>query len=215
MSSKVVRVQRRRKPECSEATATMEAKGEEEEKEWVAEPEGGVLITLMPLPNGGNLIKKIRFSAEMFDALAAQNWWSENFDRIVELYSISQSQIPQTPSAHANDENHPIDSSQVHEVMESARTPRNSTESPHSPRMDPCSSAQEGESSTMADPGGIQGKVVEWVVEDEPGVVITIHSLPDGSKELTRVELSRERFGEVKARVWWEENKARLYEQYV
>lgn len=61
MSSKVVRLQWRRKPECSEATATMEAKGEEEEKEWVAEPEHGVLITLMPLPNGGNQIKKIRF----------------------------------------------------------------------------------------------------------------------------------------------------------
>lgn len=29
----------------------------------------------------------------------------------------------------------------------------------------------------------------EWVVEDQPGVFITLRSLPDGSQELVRVEL--------------------------
>lgn len=83
----------------------------------------------------------------------------------------------------------PIDSAQVYELKESAGTPSNFTESPQSPRMEPSISAQAGESSTTTVPRGIQGKVVEWVVEDEPGVFVTIHSLPDGSRELTRVEL--------------------------
>ncbi|KAL2899657.1 Protein Brevis radix-like 2 [Bienertia sinuspersici] len=55
----------------------------------------------------------------------------------------------------------------------------------------------------------------EWVEQDEPGVYITIRAMPNGSRELRRVRFSRERFGEMHARVWWEENKARIQEQYL
>lgn len=34
---------------------------EEEDNEWIAEPDPGVLITLVQLPHGGNLLKKIYF----------------------------------------------------------------------------------------------------------------------------------------------------------
>ncbi|KAL8522597.1 hypothetical protein ACS0TY_012659 [Phlomoides rotata] len=55
----------------------------------------------------------------------------------------------------------------------------------------------------------------EWVEQDEPGVYITIRMLPGGARELKRVRFSRERFGETQARLWWEENKARIQEQYL
>jgi Transcription factor regulating root and shoot growth via Pin3 len=34
---------------------------EADENEWISEPEPGVLITLVQLPHGGNLLKKISF----------------------------------------------------------------------------------------------------------------------------------------------------------
>ncbi|XP_022945535.1 protein BREVIS RADIX-like [Cucurbita moschata] len=55
----------------------------------------------------------------------------------------------------------------------------------------------------------------EWVEEDEPGVYITIRQLVDGSRELRRVRFSRERFGEVNAKQWWEQNRERIQAQYL
>ncbi|GJS90167.1 Brevis radix-like protein 4 [Tanacetum coccineum] len=55
----------------------------------------------------------------------------------------------------------------------------------------------------------------EWVEQDEPGVYITIKALPGGLRELRRVRFSREKFGEVHARLWWEENRARIHKQYL
>ncbi|ONM22228.1 Protein Brevis radix-like 4 [Zea mays] len=55
----------------------------------------------------------------------------------------------------------------------------------------------------------------EWVEEDEPGVYITIRALPGGIRELRRVRFSREKFSEMHARLWWEENRARIHEQYL
>ncbi|KAL0390772.1 UNVERIFIED_CONTAM: PH, RCC1 and FYVE domains-containing protein 1 [Sesamum calycinum] len=54
----------------------------------------------------------------------------------------------------------------------------------------------------------------EWVEQDEPGVYITLTSLPGGLKDLKRVRFSRKRFSEKQAEQWWAENRARVYEQY-
>ncbi|XP_072978003.1 PH, RCC1 and FYVE domains-containing protein 1-like isoform X2 [Typha angustifolia] len=54
----------------------------------------------------------------------------------------------------------------------------------------------------------------EWVEQDEPGVYITLTSLPGSAKELKRVRFSRKRFSEKQAEQWWAENRARVYEQY-
>uniref|UniRef100_A0A1D1XGZ2 Putative E3 ubiquitin-protein ligase HERC1 n=2 Tax=Anthurium amnicola TaxID=1678845 RepID=A0A1D1XGZ2_9ARAE len=54
----------------------------------------------------------------------------------------------------------------------------------------------------------------EWVEQDEPGVYITLISLPGGIKDLKRVRFSRKRFSEKQAEQWWAENRARVYEQY-
>ncbi|XP_048637843.1 protein Brevis radix-like 2 [Brassica napus] len=55
----------------------------------------------------------------------------------------------------------------------------------------------------------------EWLEQDEDGVYITIRALPDGSRELRRVRFSRDRFGETNASLWWEENRARIQQQYL
>ncbi|XP_050232382.1 PH, RCC1 and FYVE domains-containing protein 1-like [Mercurialis annua] len=54
----------------------------------------------------------------------------------------------------------------------------------------------------------------EWVEHDEPGVYITLVSLPGGAKDLKRVRFSRKRFSEKQAEQWWAANRARVYQQY-
>ncbi|KAL4567707.1 hypothetical protein LXL04_023299 [Taraxacum kok-saghyz] len=54
----------------------------------------------------------------------------------------------------------------------------------------------------------------EWVEQDEPGVYITLTSLPGGIKDLKRVRFSRKRFSEKQAELWWAENRGRVYQQY-
>ncbi|XP_062111643.1 PH, RCC1 and FYVE domains-containing protein 1-like isoform X2 [Humulus lupulus] len=53
----------------------------------------------------------------------------------------------------------------------------------------------------------------EWVVQDEPGVYITLSSLPSGGNELRRVRFSRKHFTEEQAENWWTENGARVCER--
>ncbi|BBG96538.1 Regulator of chromosome condensation family with FYVE zinc finger domain [Prunus dulcis] len=55
---------------------------------------------------------------------------------------------------------------------------------------------------------------VEWVEQDEPGVYITLVSLPGGVKDLKRVRFSRKRFSEKQAEQWWAANRGRVYQQY-
>ncbi|CAN6550553.1 unnamed protein product [Malus baccata var. baccata] len=54
----------------------------------------------------------------------------------------------------------------------------------------------------------------ERVLQDEPGVYITLSSLPDGSNELRRVRFSRRHFTEEAAERWWAENGAKLCERH-
>jgi hypothetical protein len=62
---------------------------EDSDREWAAEPEPGVLMTLVSRGDGTNHLRRIRFSEDYFgDAWAAQSWWADNCDRIVELYSV-------------------------------------------------------------------------------------------------------------------------------
>lgn len=61
---------------------------------------------------------------------------------------------------------------------------------------------------------GDSNQECERVEQDEPGVYITLTSLPGGLKDLKRVRFSRKRFSEKQAEQWWAENRARVYEQY-
>ncbi|KAF0888739.1 hypothetical protein E2562_017589 [Oryza meyeriana var. granulata] len=212
-------------------------------REWVAEPEPGVLLTLVPRPDGAtNRLRGIRFREELFDAWAAQCWWADNHDRIAELYSLVQpdddeaAMLPVTPCQ--SEEGEEDDGAAG---AESSRSPSTST----STFSAGPSSGSGGGSSTGTLGSPILGLVTapntstgaaaaaagaqhdafrdqqptaapwrEWVEEYEPGVFITVRAYPGHRLQLRCVELSRQMFGEVKARVWWEENKARLHHLY-
>nr|KJB54445.1 hypothetical protein B456_009G034500 [Gossypium raimondii] len=104
---------------------------ENEPKEWVAQVEPGVLITFVSLPHGGNDLKRIRFSREMFNKWQAQRWWSENYDRIKELYNVQRLNrnafaLPTPPISE--DESSKIESAEASPVtppLTRERLPRN------------------------------------------------------------------------------------------
>lgn len=77
------------------------------------------------------------------------------------------------------------------------------------------SSSREGDRSGEVSLSNASDMESEWIEQDVPGVYITIRALPSGIRELRRVRFSREKFGELQARVWWEENRGRIQEQYL
>ncbi|CAN8239114.1 unnamed protein product [Cochlearia groenlandica] len=54
----------------------------------------------------------------------------------------------------------------------------------------------------------------EKVVQDEPGVYLTLSSLPGGGNELKRVRFSRKQFTEEQAEKWWGENGSKVCERH-
>ncbi|WOG99126.1 hypothetical protein DCAR_0518474 [Daucus carota subsp. sativus] len=77
------------------------------------------------------------------------------------------------------------------------------------------SSSREGDRSGDVSLSNASDMESEWIEQDVPGVYITIRALPSGIRELRRVRFSREKFGEMQARLWWEENRGRIQEQYL
>ncbi|KAL8150504.1 hypothetical protein V2J09_020312 [Rumex salicifolius] len=232
---------------CTESDVVLE--DEDEPVEWMAQVEPGVHITFVSLPNGGNDLKRIRFSREMFNKWQAQRWWGENYDRIMELYNVQRfnRQALNTPSR----EDEPRDSSftrigsATDSPMNKDWTPRHhyrpsgvkgsyyppdSSENGGTPYYGPGSSSYGKGEGSYLDPSRIttssrdEASVsisnasdleTEWVEEDEPGVYITIRQFADGARELRRVRFSREKFGEVHAKTWWEQNRERIQTQYL
>ncbi|KAL6008570.1 hypothetical protein ACLOJK_034083 [Asimina triloba] len=247
---------------------------EEEAKEWIAQVEPGVQITFLSLPQGGNDLKRIRFSREMFNKWEAQRWWGENYDRIMELYNVqrfNRQALPTPPRSEDERESYysRIGSSSRESPatppLGKERLPRNcyrvaaggSGGGMNMVMMIPSDSSEYGSRQHHVPPrsgssiygyGGGGGGVSkaetssadasrtttssrdeasisisnvsdvdtrEWVEQDEPGVYITIRALPDGTRELRRVRFSRERFGEVHAKLWWEQNRERIQSQYL
>ncbi|KAI9159747.1 hypothetical protein LWI28_001533 [Acer negundo] len=238
---------------------------EDEPKEWIAQVEPGVLITFVSLPQGGNDLKRIRFSREMFNKLQAQRWWAENYDKVMELYNVqrfnreavplpisprsedeslrvgSAKHSPMTPplgkerprnfhrpmgvgySSSDSLEHQPVQSRQCHDSAGLASsTPKlSSISGTKTETMSSVDGSARTSSSREADRSGelsisnASDIETEWVEQDEPGVYITIRALPGGSRELRRVRFSREKFGEMEARMWWEDNRARIQEQYL
>ncbi|GJM98671.1 hypothetical protein PR202_ga15700 [Eleusine coracana subsp. coracana] len=244
----------------------------EDAKEWVAQVEPGVLITFVSLAQGGNDLKRIRFSREMFNKWQAQRWWAENYDRVMELYNVQRfnrsAPLPTTPksedesSKNDSPETPPLDKERLprtfHRPLSGGGASSSDSLEHHSsrycnghhhnhghqccdsvglastPKLSSISGAKTETSSidasmrTSSSPEEIDrsGELSvsisnasdqerEWVEEDEPGVYITIRALPGGIRELRRVRFSREKFSEMHARLWWEENRARIHEQYL
>ncbi|XP_052180363.1 protein Brevis radix-like 4 [Diospyros lotus] len=238
---------------------------EHEPTEWVAQVEPGVLITFVSMPRGGNDLKRIRFSREMFNKWQAQRWWTENYDKVMELYNVqrlNREAFPLPTPPRSEDESSKVESavdSPFTPPLSRERLPRtmyrpmgtglgysssdslehHSTQTHYNydsgvtstPKLSSISAAKTETSSVDASIRTSSSKdadrseelsvsnasdlETEWVEQDEPGVYITIRALPGGRKELRRVRFSREKFGEVHARLWWEENRARIHKQYL
>lgn len=240
---------------------------ENEPKEWVAQVEPGVLITFVSLPRGGNDLKRIRFSREMFNKWQAQKWWQDNYDKVMELYNVqrlnrqafplptpprsedesslklesigdspitpplSKERLPRTLYRPAMGMGYSSSDSLDHPSSVMVRSNRDSSGLTATPKLSSISGAKtetssvdasiRTSSSREADRSGelsisnVSDVENEWVEQDEPGVYITIKALPGGLRELRRVRFSREKFGEVHARLWWEENRARIHKQYL
>ncbi|XP_042004565.1 protein BREVIS RADIX-like [Salvia splendens] len=226
-----------RRPESrfsASVSAQVVVEDEEEPKDWTAQVEPGVQITFVSLPAGGNDLKRIRFSREMFNKWQAQRWWGENYDRIMELYNVQRfnQQAMNTPGR--SEDGRESSYSKLGSSMESpAMTPSQNKEWPPTPRYKDSlqgagsSTGKGGEMSSVeaASRTTTSSRVVsvsnasdiesEWIEEDEPGVYITIRQLLDGTRELRRVRFSREKFGEVHAKHWWETNRDRIQTQYL
>ncbi|KAL3527388.1 hypothetical protein ACH5RR_012044 [Cinchona calisaya] len=67
-----------------------------------------------------------------------------------------------------------------------------------------------------ADPGQLEMKSLklEWVEQYQPGIYITMTTLPNGQKGLRRVRFSRKKFTEIDAQRWWDENRLLVYQKY-
>ncbi|CAN6302743.1 unnamed protein product [Urochloa humidicola] len=235
--------------------------------EWVAQVEPGVQITFVSLPGGGgNDLKRIRFSREMYDKWQAQKWWGDNNERIMELYNVrrftrhvlptpddadresfySQSQVgspaataspaPLTPDrvswgAFARTAAPPPAAARQHSFRPLSPPPPPPSSSNPSERAwqqqqrqngkSPAASEAEAARTTTSSRDDVsisnasEMEVTEWIIQDEPGVYITVRELADGTRELRRVRFSRERFAELNAKLWWEENKERIQAQYL
>ncbi|KAK1379041.1 BREVIS RADIX transcription factor [Heracleum sosnowskyi] len=241
----------------STQSAKVSVKDEDEPGEWMAQVEPGVQITFVSLADGGNDLKRIRFSREMFNKWQAQRWWGENYDRIMELYNVQRfnRQALGTPpmSEDARDSSYSrlglVKESPVTPSLNKDWTPKNHYKASGSKGYFPADSPDQGGnqkynvSSNVYSTGGLnKGEASsveaprtttssrdeasvsvsnasdvesEWVEQDETGVYITIRQLADGTRELRRVRFSREKFGEVDAKLWWEQNRERIQDQYL
>ncbi|KAI3752382.1 hypothetical protein L2E82_24385 [Cichorium intybus] len=95
---------------------------------------------------------------------------------------------------------------QKHELNGNASTPALSSIS--GAKTETSSLASARSSSTDLSMSNASDLETEWVEQDEPGVYISIRGLPGGNCEVRRVRFSREKFGEMNARIWWEFNNS-------
>ncbi|CAN6286138.1 unnamed protein product [Urochloa humidicola] len=222
--------------------------GEGEAREWTAQVEPGVQITFVSLPGGGgggNDLKRIRFSREMFDKWQAQKWWGDNNERIMELYNVrrfSRQVLPTPDDAGGDRESFYSQSSSQVAMGVGSPSPaplsppaaaRQHSFRPLSPpppsssnpserawqqqqqQRQNAAAASESSRDDVSISNASEMEVTEWIIQDEPGVYITVRELADGTRELRRVRFSRERFAELNAKLWWEENKERIQAQYL
>ncbi|KAK9080768.1 hypothetical protein SSX86_000526 [Deinandra increscens subsp. villosa] len=59
----------------------------EEMKEVIEQFEPGVYVTLIQLSDGTKMFKRVRFSKRKFVAEQAEEWWKENKERVLKIYS--------------------------------------------------------------------------------------------------------------------------------
>ncbi|KAL2230088.1 uncharacterized protein LOC105171777 [Sesamum indicum] len=68
-------------------SATSQSEKIEGQKEVIEQFEPGVYVTVIQLPNGTKIFKRVRFSKRRFAEQQAEEWWKENKDRVLKKYS--------------------------------------------------------------------------------------------------------------------------------
>ncbi|XP_016501965.1 protein BREVIS RADIX-like [Nicotiana tabacum] len=195
---------------------------EEDAKEWTAHVEPGIQITFVSLPHGGNDLKRIRFSRDMFNKWQAQRWWGENFDRIMELYNVQRFNKQALSTTSQSEDGRDSNYSRLGSARESQQYnggsnayasgfPKGSEMSSMEASRTTTSSRDEA-SISVSNASDMES---EWIEQDEPGVYITIRQLADGTRELSRVRFRSEKFGEEDAKQWLEQNWERVRAQYL
>ncbi|XP_009767251.1 protein BREVIS RADIX-like [Nicotiana sylvestris] len=195
---------------------------EEDAKEWTAHVEPGIQITFVSLPRGGNDLKRIRFSRDMFNKCQAQRWWGENFDRIMELYNVQRFNKQALSTTSQSEDGRDSNYSRLGSARESHQYNGGSNAYASSfPKGSEMSSMEASRTTTSSrDEASISVSNAsdmesEWIEQDEPGVYITIRQLADGTRELSRVRFRSEKFGEEDAKQWLEQNWERVRALYL
>ncbi|XP_023520978.1 PH, RCC1 and FYVE domains-containing protein 1 isoform X2 [Cucurbita pepo subsp. pepo] len=75
----------------SRAKTSVLANATQVEAEWIEQYEPGVYITLVALRDGTRDLKRVRFSRRRFGEHQAENWWSENREKVYERYNVRNS----------------------------------------------------------------------------------------------------------------------------
>ncbi|KAJ7563832.1 hypothetical protein O6H91_03G127600 [Diphasiastrum complanatum] len=165
-------------------------------QEWVAQVEPGVLITFVTLPNGGNELKRIRFSREIFNKWQAEVWWTANSEKVHELYNVfGKEKLPATLPNNLQGSKEVRNLNQFGIGASPANSPRvvgDLTTKPNVSTTQSSNAQNPGSDVVKNEPDAASidnasGSGSECVTEDEPGVYITIKVLPGGSKALKRV----------------------------
>ncbi|KAL0414302.1 UNVERIFIED_CONTAM: PH, RCC1 and FYVE domains-containing protein 1 [Sesamum radiatum] len=68
-------------------SANSQSENIEGQKEVIEQFEPGVYVTVVQLPNGTKIFKRVRFSKRRFAEQQAEEWWKENKDRVLKKYS--------------------------------------------------------------------------------------------------------------------------------
>ncbi|KAE8659569.1 Protein Brevis radix-like 2 [Hibiscus syriacus] len=193
------------------------------------------------LKGGGQRITKRSWNYTMFNALIVKQFQFQpppvSEDKVPRTESSRDS--PVTPPLNKERPNnfvwptgmgyllsdspdhHPMQSHQYYDSAALVSTPKLSSISGVKTETSSINGSVRTSSSREADRSGevsvsnASDMETEWVEQDEPGVYITIRALQGGTRELRRVRFSRESFGEMHARMWWEENRARIQGQYL
>ncbi|CAI9096626.1 OLC1v1032817C1 [Oldenlandia corymbosa var. corymbosa] len=83
-------------------------------------------------------------------------------------------------------------------------------------RLPPVSTGSSASSNNPSLSNGAKDQLQkpERVIQDEPGVYISLCSSPGGGNELRRVRFSRKHFSEEQAEKWWAENGTKVLERH-
>ncbi|KAD2394020.1 hypothetical protein E3N88_40997 [Mikania micrantha] len=172
----------------------------------------------------GSESDRLHFRRKLFTEKQAEIWWCENRGRILEYYNLQPSNHQSIPPRSEDKKNLPSICSGGGKCPICNGLEKKAGICLCCPDWE----EETGLSTTQTlslDPANLEE--TEWIEKDEPGVFITIKALPCGNRELIQIgtldqkflrsfeSLSRARFGEVNARMWWEQNRARVKEQYL